>query len=89
MAMEITLEKVIDEVLPLAIEPLVDQVPTIVNALLDAPVVEGVIGDSDEFFADLEALDQAADEMDAQAADVEELTDRLLADIANLQISGD
>lgn len=89
MAMEITLEKVIDEVLPLAVEPLVDQVPVLVSALLDAPVVEGVIGDSDEFFADLEALDQAADEMDAHAADVEELTDRLLADIANLQISGD
>lgn len=89
MAMEITLEKVIDEVLPLAIEPLAEQVPVLVAALLDAPVVEGAIGDSDEFFADLAALDQAADEMDAQAADVEELTDRLLADISNLQISGE
>lgn len=89
MAMEITLEKVIDEVLPLAIEPLAEQVPVLVAALLDAPVVEGAIGDSDEFFADLAALDQAADEMDAHAADVEELTDRLLADISNLQISGE
>lgn len=89
MAMEITLEKVIDEVLPLAIEPLAEQVPVLVAALLDAPVVEGAIGDSDEFFADLAALEQAADEMDAHAADVEELTDRLLADISNLQISGE
>lgn len=89
MAMEATLEKVIDEVLPLAIEPLAEQVPVLVMALLDAPVVEGAVGDVDEFAADLEALDQAADDMDAQAADVEELTDRLLADIANLQISGD
>ncbi|KJQ53329.1 hypothetical protein RS85_02843 [Microbacterium sp. SA39] len=88
MAMEITLEKVIDEVLPLAIEPLAEQVPGLVMALMDAPVVEGTVGDVDEFFADLDALDQAASDMDAHAADVEDLTDRLLADIANLQISG-
>lgn len=89
VAMEITLEKVIDEVLPLAIEPLAEQVPGLVMALMDAPVVEGTVGDVDEFFADLDALDQAAADMDAHAADVEDLTDRLLADIANLQISGD
>ncbi|MEJ1089360.1 hypothetical protein WDU99_13650 [Microbacterium sp. Mu-80] len=89
MMMEATLEQVINELLPLAIEPLVDQVPGLVMALLDAPVVENNIGDVDEFFADLEALDQAAADMDAHADDVEELTDRLLADLANLQISGD
>ena len=89
MMMEATLEQVINELLPLAIEPLVDQVPGLVMALLDAPVVENNVGDVDEFFADLEALDQAAADMDAHADDVEELTDRLLADLANLQISGD
>ncbi|KQZ81470.1 hypothetical protein ASD56_15875 [Microbacterium sp. Root166] len=89
MAMEATLEKVIDEVLPLALEPLAEQVPGLVMALMDAPVVEGVIGDADEFYADLVLLDETASEMDAYAADVEELTDRLLADIANLQISGE
>ena len=89
MAMEATLEQVINQVLPLAIEPLAEQVPVLVQALLDSPVVEDNIGDTDEFFADLEALDQAADDMDAQAADVEDLTDRLLADLSNLQISGD
>ncbi|MBO0981429.1 hypothetical protein IPV10_12780 [Microbacterium sp. SD291] len=89
MAMEATLEKVIDEVLPLALEPLAEQVPGLVMALLDAPVVEDNIGDADEFYADLTALEEAAAEMDANAADVEELTDRLLADLANLQISGD
>ncbi len=87
--MEATLEKVIDEVLPLALEPLAEQVPGLVAAMLDAPVVEGAVGDVDEFYADLMALDQAASDMDAHAADVEELTDRLLADLANLQISGD
>ena len=89
MAMEATLEKVIDEVLPLALDPLAEQVPGLVMALLDAPVVEGVIGDADEFYADLALLDETASEMDAYAADVEDLTDRLLADIANLQISGE
>jgi hypothetical protein len=88
MAMEATLEQVIDEVLPLALDPLAEQVPGLVMALLDAPVVEGVIGDTDEFYADLVLLEETASEMDAYAADVEDLTDRLLADIANLQISG-
>lgn len=89
MAMEATLEQVINEVLPLAIEPLAEQVPGLVVALLDAPVVEDNLGDVDEFYADLVALDQAADDMDAHAADVEELTDLLLANLANLQISGE
>jgi len=88
MAMEATLEQVVNEVLPLALEPLAGQVPGMVMALLDAPVVEDNVGDVDEFYADLVALDQAADDMDANAVDVEDLTDRLLADIANLQISG-
>ncbi|WP_203138809.1 WXG100-like domain-containing protein [Microbacterium sp. JZ31] len=89
MAMEATLEKVIDQVLPLAVEPLAERVPGMVVALLDAPVVEATFGDVDELYADLDALDQIAADMDAHAADVEELTDRLLADLANLQISGD
>lgn len=88
MAMEATLEQVIDEVLPLAVEPLVDRVPALAMALLDAPVVEGAVGEVEEFAADLDALDQAADEMDANAADIELLTDRLLADLANLQLTG-
>lgn len=89
MMMEATLEQVVNQVLPLALEPLAEQVPGLVRALLDAPVVEGAIGDVDEFQADLAALDQAADDMDTHAEDVEELTDRLLADLANLQISGE
>lgn len=89
MMMEITLEQVINDVLPLVLEPLAEQVPGLVMAMLDSPVVEGAIGDVDEMYADLEALDQAAEDMDAHATDVEELTDRLLADLANLQISGD
>ena len=88
-AMEATLEQVINQVLPLAIEPLAEQVPGLVMALLESPVVEDNVGDIDEFYADLVALDQAADDMDAHASDVEELTDRLLADLANLQISGE
>lgn len=89
MAMEATLEQVINQVLPMVVEPLAQQVPALAMALLDAPVVEGAVGDVDEFYADLTALDQAAEEMDGHASDVEELTDRLLADLANLQISGE
>ncbi|MGW8482223.1 WXG100-like domain-containing protein [Microbacterium sp. NPDC055903] len=89
IAMELTLEKVLEEVLPLAVEPMAAQVPVLVAALLDAPVVESTVGDVDDFYADLQALESAAEEMDAHAADVEDLTDRLLADLANLQLTGD
>ena len=77
------------KLLAMAMEATIEQVPVIVMALMDAPVVEGAVGDVDEFEADIEALEAAADEMDAQAVDIEDRTDRLLADLANLQISGD
>lgn len=89
MAMEATLEQVINQVLPMVLGPLAEQVPALAMALLESPVVEGTVGDVDEFYADLEALDQAAEDMDGHAADVEDLTDRLFADLANLQISGE
>lgn len=58
-AVDIAVEQVIGQVAPMAIEPLAEKLPAIIDAVLDAPVVEGAIGDSDEFHADLAALEQA------------------------------
>lgn len=42
-----------------------------------------------EFYADLQALEQAQGEMEQHAADVETLTERLMSDLAGLNIGGD
>jgi hypothetical protein len=58
-------------------------------AALDAPMVEAAVGDSDEFYADLQALEQAESDLDIHAADIDELIERLGADLAGLNITGD
>ncbi|GAA1852525.1 hypothetical protein GCM10009796_13210 [Microbacterium koreense] len=88
-AVDIAVEQVLNQVLPLAIEPLVEQLPVVVMAALESPIVEAVAGDPDEFYADLQALEQSQSEMDQHAADVETLTDRLMTDLASLNIGGD
>ena len=86
---DIAIEQLLEQLLPMAIEPLMEQLPGVIMAALDSPVVEAVAGDPDEFYADLQALEQAEGEMEQHAADVETLTDRLLSDLAGLNITGD
>ncbi|MFT3798260.1 hypothetical protein [Microbacterium sp.] len=88
-AVDIAIEQVLNQVLPLVIEPLAEQLPGIVMAALESPIVEAVAGDPDQFYADLQALEQAQGEMEQHAADVESLTDRLISDLASLNIGGD
>ncbi len=88
-AVDIAIEQVLNQVLPMAIEPLANELPGIIMAALESPIVEAVAGDPDEFYADLQALEQAEGEMEQHAADVETLTDRLMSDLATLNIGGD
>lgn len=88
-AVDIAIEQVLEQVLPMVIEPLAEQLPMVIEAVLDSPIVEAVAGHPDEFYADLQALEQAEGEMEMHAADVESLTDRLAADLATLNIGGD
>lgn len=88
-AVDIAIEQVLNQVLPMAVEPLVNELPGIIMAALESPIVEAVAGDPDEFYADLQALEQAEGEMEQHAADVETLTDRLMSDLAGLNIGGD
>lgn len=88
-AVDIAVEQALNQILPMVIEPLAEQLPGIVMAALDAPVVEAVAGDSDEFYADLQALEQAEGDLDMYAGDIESLIDRLGADLSGLNITGD
>ena len=88
-AVDIAIEQVLGQVLPTVIEPLADELPGVIMAALESPIVESVAGDPEEFYADLQALEQAEGEMEQHAADVETLTDRLMSDLASLNIGGD
>ncbi|WP_342001984.1 WXG100 family type VII secretion target [Microbacterium sp. LWH7-1.2] len=88
-AVDIAIEQLLNQLLPMAIEPLAEELPVVIMAALESPVVEAVAGDPDEFYADLQALEQAEGEMEQHAGDVETLTDRLMADLSSLNISGD
>jgi hypothetical protein len=88
-AVDIAVEQVLNQVLPMVIEPLAQELPAVIMAALDSPIVEAVAGDPDEFYADLQALEQAQGEMEMHASDVESLTERLMSDLASLNIGGD
>ncbi|WP_315549439.1 hypothetical protein [Microbacterium aurum] len=88
-AVDIAVEQALNQVLPMVIEPLTEQLPGVIIAALESPIVEAVAGDPDEFYADLQALEQAQGEMEQHAADVESLTERLMSDLASLNIGGD
>lgn len=88
-AVDIAVEQALNQVLPMVVEPLAEQLPVVIMAALDSPIVEAVAGDPDQFYADLQALEQAQGEMEQHAADVESLTDRLMADLSSLNIGGD
>ncbi|WP_435749095.1 hypothetical protein [Microbacterium sp. PMB16] len=88
-AVDIALEQALNQILPMVLEPLIEELPGLVMAALDAPVVEAAVGDSDEFFADLQALEQAESDLDIHADDIDELIERLGTDLAGLNITGD
>ena len=88
-AVDIAVEQLLNQLLPMAIEPLVDELPVVIMAALDSPIVEAVAGDPDEFYADLQALEQASGEMEQHASDMETLTEQLMSDLASLSITGD
>ncbi|MFB7249958.1 hypothetical protein [Microbacterium sp. NPDC056234] len=87
-AVDIAVEEAMNQLLPMMIEPLAGELPGIVMAALDAPLVEAVVGDTDEFYADLQALEQAEDEMEMHATDIDTLIDRLMVDLSGLNLSG-
>ncbi|MBT2484545.1 MULTISPECIES: hypothetical protein [unclassified Microbacterium] len=88
-AVDIAMEQALGQVLPMVVEPLAEELPAVIMAALDAPVVEAVAGDPDEFYADLDALEQAEGELAMHAGDIESLIERLASDLSSLNITGD
>ncbi|WP_434810880.1 hypothetical protein [Microbacterium sp. bgisy189] len=88
-AVDIVVEQLIIQIAPMVIEPMAEQLPAVLDAILDAPVVENTVGDTDEFYADLQALDDAQASLGIHGADIQTLTSTFVADVAALDFGGD
>ena len=88
-AVDIAVEQLMEQLLPMAIEPMSEQLPAVIDAVLDAPMVEGAAGDSDEFYADLQALEDAQSEMKLRGEDISTLTSTFFTEFSALDFGGD
>lgn len=88
-AVDIAVEQLLNQLLPMAIEPMSEQLPAVVDAILDAPMVEATAGDSDEFYADLQALQEAQSAIKLSGADIQTVTSTFFAEFSALDIGGD
>lgn len=83
---DIAVEAIAGQVLSMLVEPLTSVAVDLATAIADAPVVEGAVGDVSEFDADLDALDGAASDLEANGQDQEKLADDFLSQISTCQI---
>lgn len=88
-AVDIALEQLLNQLLPMAIEPMSQHLPAAIEAILDAPMVEGAVGDSDEFYADLQALEDAQSEMKLHGDDISTVTSNFFSEFSALNFGGD
>ncbi|HWV50212.1 MAG TPA: hypothetical protein VN035_12225, partial [Microbacterium sp.] len=88
-AVDIVIEQLLNQLAPMAIEPLAEQLPAIIDWILDSPMVESTAGDSDEFHADLAALEEAQSTMKLHGADIQTLTSTFFAEFSALDFGGD
>ena len=88
-AVDIAVEQLLEQLAPMAIEPLAERLPAVIDAILDAPMVEGQVGDSDEFHADLQALEDARTEMQVHGADIQTVTSTFFTEFSALDFGGD
>lgn len=87
-AVDIAVEQLLEQLLPMAIEPMAQQLPAVIDAILDAPMVESSAGDSDEFYADLQALEDAQSEMKLRGEDISTVTSTFFAEFSALNFGG-
>ena len=88
-AVDIAVEQLLNQLAPMAIEPLAEQLPAVIDAILDAPMVEGQVGDSDEFYADLQALEEAQSTMKVHGAAIQTRTSNFFAEFSALNFGDD
>lgn len=84
---DIAVAAAIDAIDEPVIHVLEEQIPALVRAVLDHPIVESTGADVDALLYDMTVLDQAEGDMEQHAGDVEALVTGLIADLAALHIT--
>jgi len=84
---DLAVSAVIDAVDEPVINALKDQVPRLVQAVLEAPLVEDTGADLGGMYFDLQVLEQASADMDQNAGDLESIVTQYLSDLAALHIT--
>lgn len=88
-AVDIAVEQAMEQIIPVVIEALSEQLPVVIAAILDAPLVEGAVADVNQYRADLTALELASLDLKAQEADLQSITSQYASDIFALDFGGD
>jgi hypothetical protein len=88
-AVDIAVEQLLNQLAPMAIEPLAEKLPAVIDAILDAPMVEATAGDSDEFQADLAALEEAQSTLKLHGTDIQTITSTFFSEFSALDFGGD
>lgn len=83
---DVAVEAIAGQVLSMLVEPLTGAAVDLAGAIADAPVVQGAVGDVSEFDADLDALEQAAGDLEANGQDQEKLADDFLSQLSGCRI---
>ncbi|WP_144720365.1 hypothetical protein [Agrococcus jejuensis] len=75
------------QIITLVQDPLTDVLESVLDEILDAPVVSSAVGQVEEYQTDYAALEQASRDMDRSAREQERLGEDFMAQIMSLQIS--
>jgi len=87
IATDIAVEQLMTQMLEMVIDPLSSLGEQLVQAMLDAPIVAGAVGEMEEMQADLAALEAASGALEETAMDQDRLTDDFVTQLMALQIS--
>lgn len=87
IATDLAVEQLMVQMLEMVQEPLLDVGERLVQAMLDAPIVTGAVGEMESIQADLAAMEEASAALGEAADDQDRVTEEFLAQLASLQIS--
>lgn len=88
VVMDIAIEELMGQVLPMVITPLIEEIPALASAIMDAPVVSGAVTELSNVRVDMVAMQQAADDLETAATDLETVTGQFLSDLEALNFTG-
>lgn len=86
IATDLAVGELAGKLLELVTDPLTNVASSLATAILDAPLVEGAMGDVAEYKADLDALERTAGDLNRTANDQERLGHDFIAQISALDI---